>query len=218
MHNERVAPPLSTVGLKALLALSGAILFGWVLLHLAGNLTLFAGAALADGYAASLRRTGPLLWLVRALVLLAAVAHVWAAVHLARRAPPGARLLHLGRGRAATLASRTMRLGGALLLLFVGYHVLHLTAGAWHPDFQTGRVHHNVATALSAPLVAVVYLAACGLLGLHLTHGLAAAWTSLGLRPDGDPLRRRPLAALVGTMVAVLFASLPLAAVLGVLP
>ena len=206
------------MGVKALLALSGVILFGWILLHLAGNLMLFAGAAAADGYAATLRRTGPLLWLVRALVLLAAGVHVWAAVTLVRRAPAGARLLHLGRGRAATVASRSMRLGGALLLLFVGYHVLHLTAGAWHPDFLPGRVHHNVASGLSVPLVAAVYLAACGLLGLHLSHGLAALWASLGLRPEVDPRRRRRPAALVGTAVALLFASMPLAVLAGALP
>jgi succinate dehydrogenase / fumarate reductase, cytochrome b subunit len=214
--NTTLSPRPSSVGVKALLALSGAVLFGWILLHLAGNLTLFAGAAMADGYAASLRRTGPLLWLARGVVLLAAGVHVWAAVNLARRAPPRSRLL-AGRGRAATIASRTMRLGGLLLLLFVGYHLLHLTAGAWHADFLAGRVHHNVVTALSRPLVAAVYLGACGLLGLHLAHGLGAAGASLGLRPDRDPSRRRRLAAGVGTAVALLFASIPLAILLGLL-
>ncbi len=214
----RHLPRSATVGLKAAAALSGALLFAWILAHLAGNLTVFGGAAAADGYAAALRRTGPLLWLVRGGLLLAAVVHVWAVVSLARRAPPRARLLHLGPGRAATLASRSMRLGGALLLLFVVFHLLHLTTGTLHPDFLAGRVHHNIVVGLARPLVAAVYLLAAGLLGLHLSHGLWALRTSLGLRPEADPLRSRRLAALAGVAVAVGFASIPLAVVLGGLP
>ena len=151
-------------------------------------------------------------------MLLAAAVHVWAAVTLASRAPARSRLLHLGRGRAATIASRSMRLGGALLLLFVVFHVLHLTVGVWHPDFHAGRVHHNVASGLAAVPVAAVYLGACGLLGLHLCHGLAAARTSLGLRPERDPGGGRRLGTLVGTAVSLLFASIPLAVLAGVLP
>jgi succinate dehydrogenase / fumarate reductase, cytochrome b subunit len=206
------------VGVKALLALSGVVLFGWILLHLAGNLTLLGGPAVADGYAASLRRTGPLLWLVRGGLALAAAAHVWAAVTLARRAPARARLLHLPRGRAANAASRSMRLGGGLLLLFVGYHLLHLTTGTLHPHFLPGRVHHNVASGLAAPLVAAVYLGACLLLGLHLSHALWAARASLGLRPEVDPRRGRRLATAVGTSIALLFASIPLLVLAGALP
>jgi succinate dehydrogenase / fumarate reductase, cytochrome b subunit len=207
----------STVALQAIAALSGALLFAWVLAHLLGNLTLFAGAAAADGYAQALRRTGPLLWLVRGGVLLAAAAHIWAVVRLARRAPPGARWLHRGRGRAATFASRSMRAGGALLALFVVYHLLHLTGGQLHPDFLPGHVHHNVTRALAAPLAGAVYLAACALLGLHLGHGLWALGGSLGLGLGRDPRRARKLASVVGAAVALAFASLPLAALAGVL-
>jgi succinate dehydrogenase / fumarate reductase, cytochrome b subunit len=214
----RSLPGRSTVGLKAAAAVSGALLAAWVVAHLLGNLTLFAGAAAADGYAAMLRRAGGLLWLARAGTLAAAVVHVWAVVSLARRAPRRARLVHLGPGRSATLASRSMRLGGALLALFVVYHLLHLTTGTAHPDFVPGGVHHNVVRGLGVPLVAALYLVACGLLGLHLGHGLWSLWASLGLRPDRDPRRRQRLAVLTGTVVAALFASIPAAVLLGVLP
>jgi succinate dehydrogenase / fumarate reductase, cytochrome b subunit len=215
--NTVALPRLSTVGLQAIAALSGALLFAWVLAHMLGNLTLFAGPAAADGYALALRQTGPLLWLVRGGLALSTAAHVWAVVALARRAPPGARWLHRGPGRAATLAARSMRAGGALLALFVVYHLLHLTGGQLHPEFLPGRVHHNVTRALAAPLMAAVYLGACALLGLHLAHGLWALGGSLGLRRTGDPRRGRRLASLVGAAVALAFATIPLAALAGVL-
>jgi succinate dehydrogenase / fumarate reductase, cytochrome b subunit len=208
----------STIALQAVAAVSGVFLFGWVLLHLAGNLTLFGGAAAADGYAAMLRRTGPLLWLVRLALLLAFALHLWATATLARRAPPGSRLVAAGRTRSATVASRSMRAGGLLLLLFLVYHLLHLTIGTAHPQFLAGRVHHNVVTGLGVPLVAAVYLAASALLGLHLSHGLWAALGSLGLRPDRDPRRNRRLATLFGLLVGGAFASIPLAVAAGALP
>ena len=188
-----------------------------MVLHLLGNLTLFAGPAAADGYAAALRRTGPLIWLVRAGVLAAAVAHIWATVALARRAPAGSRLIHLRRSRAATFASRSMRVGGLLLLLFVVFHILHLTTGTVHPDFLPGRVHHNVTRGLGGPIVAAVYLLASGLLGLHLSHGLWAAAGSLGLQPERDPRRGRRRAAVLAAALALGFASIPLAIIAGVL-
>jgi succinate dehydrogenase / fumarate reductase, cytochrome b subunit len=206
----------SGVGLKAVVAASGIILFGWVALHLLGNLTLFRGAAAADGYAALLRRLGPLLWVVRAGVVLAAGVHVWAVATLAARTR-GARGSLPRATRAATLASRSMRLGGALLLAFVAYHLLHLTFGCLHPDFQVGAVHHNVVQGLAAPPVALAYLAASGLLGLHLAHGLWAALGSLGIFAGHDPRRARPLARAIGAAFGLLFASIPLAVLVGVL-
>src|SRR5690348_715930 len=66
----------STVGRKALVAVSGLVLWGWVTAHLLGNLTLFSGPEAADGYAAALRRMPAALWAVRAVLLAAAVTHV----------------------------------------------------------------------------------------------------------------------------------------------
>jgi succinate dehydrogenase / fumarate reductase cytochrome b subunit len=206
----------STVVLKLVAGVSGTLLFLWICLHLLGNLTLFRGAAAADGYAALLRRTGPLLWLVRVGLVVAAAAHVWATATLAvraRRAGGGLRR----RARAATLASRSMRLHGALLLAFVPYHLLHLTAGTLHPDFHAGAVFHNVVSGLSAPAAALAYAAASGLLGLHLSHGLWAARGSLGIGADRDPRRGRDLARAIGAAFALLFASIPLAVTAGVL-
>lgn len=197
----------STVGRKALVAASGAVLWGWVVLHLAGNVTVLAGPAATDHYAAALHRSWPLLWAVRAGLVLAAALHVAGATSLARRAraarPPVVR---------AAGASRTMRVGGALLLVFVVLHLLHLTFGVLHPAFVAGRVYANLVVGLRPPLVAAGYLAASALLGLHLHHGLWSFGRSLGWRG-----LRRSTAATLAAVTAVGFASIPAAVLVGVL-
>ncbi len=207
----------SSVGVKAVVAVSGVMLFGWIVLHLIGNLTMFRGPAAADGYARLLRRTGALLWVARAGLLAAAIAHVWGVATLARRARLARGQTAWPRRRASTIGSRSMRVGGVLLLAFVAYHLMHITWGIVHPDFRAGAVYHNVVAGLAAPAVALVYVAASALLGLHLSHGLWAVLISLGIRITGDPRRGRGLATAIGAGMALLFASIPLAVVTGVL-
>ena len=206
----------STVGRKALVAASGLLLWLWVVLHVAGNLTLFSGPAAADGYAAALRTTPAALWAVRAGLAAAALVHVAGVVSLARasRAARPRHHAHAAR-RASTMAARTMRVGGALLLAFVVYHLLHLTAGLFHPGFLPGHVYDNVVGGLRPPWVAAIYIAAGVLLGLHLFHGLWAAARSLGVWPEGAARQRRPAVALVSAAVALGFASVPLAVLAG---
>ena len=205
----------STVGRKALVAASGLLLWLWVVLHVAGNLTLFSGPAAADGYAAALRTTPAALWAVRAGLAAAAIVHVAGVVSLAR-VDRAARPRHQAPGRrAATVAARSMRAGGVLLLAFVVYHLLHLTIGLFHPGFLPGHVYDNVVRGLRSPWIASIYVAAAVLLGLHLFHGLWAAARSLGVWPEGAARRRRPAVALVSAAVAVGFASVPLAVVAG---
>jgi succinate dehydrogenase / fumarate reductase cytochrome b subunit len=206
----------STVGRKALVAASGLLLSLWVGLHVAGNLTVFSGPAAADGYAASLRQAPAALWAVRIGLIVAAVVHVAGVVSLTR-ADRAARPRHEARAqrRATTWAARSMRVGGALLLGFVIFHVLHLTFGVAHPGFLPGNVYDNVVRGLRSPVTAAVYIGAALLLGLHLFHGLWAAVRSLGVWPDGAIRRRRPAVAALSAAVALGFASVPLAVVTG---
>lgn len=206
----------STVGRKALVAASGALLWAWVVLHVAGNLTLFSGPEAADGYAAALRRTPAALWVVRAGLASAAIVHVAAVTSLARagRAARRRHRAHSGRG-ATSLAARSMRIGGVLLLAFVVFHLLHLTFGYFVNGFRAGHVYGNVLIGLHSPWVAGIYVAAAALLGLHLFHGLWAAVRSLGLWPDGAVRRRRPVVAVASAAIALGFASVPLAVLAG---
>ncbi len=206
----------STVARKALVAVSGLALWTWVVLHVAGNLTLFSGPAVADGYAAALRRAPGWLWAARAGLAAAMLVHVGGVVSLAR-AGRAARPRHeprLPRGTSA-LAARGMRIGGALLLAFVVYHLLHLTVGVLHPHFEPGRVYDNVVVGLRPARIAAVYIGAAALLGLHLLHGLWAAARSLGVRPDAAARRRRPAVAVLSAAVAAGFAAVPLAVLAG---
>src|SRR5262245_36544420 len=159
----------STVGRKVLAAVSGLLLSGWIVLHVGGNLTLFRGPAVTDGYAATLREAPAALWAVRLGLIIAAVVHV-AAVASLTRAGLAARPRHRAPAphRAAELASRSMRIGGVLLLAFIAYHVLHLTFGISHPGFRPGRVYDNVVRGLSSARVTAIYVGASALLGLHL--------------------------------------------------
>lgn len=218
MKTWDVLPALwrSTVGRKALVAASGLLLCLWVVLHVAGNLTVFSGPAAADGYAASLRRAPVALWAVRVGLVVAAVVHIAGVVSLTR-ADRAARPRHQARSarRASTWAARSMRVGGALLLGFVIFHLLHLTFGVAHPGFLPGHVYDNVVRGLHSPLMAAVYIGAALLLGLHLFHGLWAAVRSLGVWPEGAVRRRRPAVAVLSAAVALGFASVPLAVVAG---
>ena len=206
----------STVGRKALVAVSGLSLGLWVVLHVLGNLTLFAGAEAADGYAAALRRAPAWLWAARAGLAAAAVVHVAGVLSLTR-AGRAARPRHEmpPARRGSTLAARSMRVGGALLLAFVVYHLLHLTLGVAHPGFRPGHVHDNVVRGLAPPWVAAIYVGAAALLGLHLFHGLWSSARSLGLRPEAAAARRRPAVAAISTAVALGFAAVPVAILAG---
>lgn len=170
----------TSVGLKAVMAVSGAVLSGWVLLHMAGNLLVFGGPELINGYASALS-SGPILWLQRAVVLVAIAAHAGAALVLTQRSH-GARTERYRRplrSQETTLSARSMRWGGLFVLLFLAYHLVHIY-GPLHASFIPGDVHHNLVTGLADPLAAAIYIPATIVFGLHLHHGTASLFRSLG--------------------------------------
>lgn len=208
----------SSVGQKAVMALTGVFLFGWLLLHLLGNLLVFAGPAALDGYGALLHSHLELLWPMRAALLGAAFLHVTAAWRLTARARRArAARYAMQRREVATVASRTMRWGGGLLLLFVVFHLLHLSTGTVHPEYVDGSVYHNVVSGLRPKAVALFYLCSVTALGLHLAHGLWSSRRSLGLlKPKSQPaaLHRR-FSATVALLLALGFGAIPLAVLCG---
>ncbi|MET0694486.1 MAG: succinate dehydrogenase, partial [Propionibacteriaceae bacterium] len=136
----------STVALKALMAVSGLIMIGYLLAHMYGNLKVFAGQASFDGYAHHLRTLGEpilphtgLLWIIRVVLLAAIIAHFYAALTLwsrARKARGGSKRYQTTknkRGVQRSYASFTLRWGGVVILLFVIFHLLHFTWNTIHP-------------------------------------------------------------------------------------
>jgi len=158
-----------------------------------GNLKLyergeFHGVRYLDAYGYFLRHMGEplvpaytLLWIVRSILLVAVVLHIWAAWQVTRMSRTARPRGYVSRPKIhTTYAARTMRWGGVIILLFVIYHLLHFTTGTVHPDFQEGNVYHNVVTGFSVWYVSLFYIVAQVALGFHLYHGLWSMFQSLG--------------------------------------
>ncbi|HEX4725645.1 MAG TPA: succinate dehydrogenase cytochrome b subunit [Pseudonocardiaceae bacterium] len=195
----------TTIGKKTVMAVSGLVLVLFLLAHMLGNLKIFFGQGDFDGYAAWLRTIGEpvlhntwFLWLQRAVLLVAVVAHVTAAIQLSirdRRARP-VHYTHRQRPQA-TFATSTMRWGGVVIALFVVWHVLDLTVGVVNPDFEAGRPYHDVVVDFQVWWIDLIYIAAVAALGLHVNHGFWSAAQSLGVN---RPTRERTIRAVGSTL------------------
>jgi succinate dehydrogenase / fumarate reductase cytochrome b subunit len=214
----------SAVLKKAIMAVTGIFLFGWIFAHMFGNLKIFFGPESFNHYAEFLREMGSplippmgLLWVTRFVLLAAVGLHIWAATSLTlqnRRARPiDYREL---RGVELDYAARTMRMSGYLLAVYIVYHLMHLTFGSVHADFVPTDPYSNVVSAFQALPVAAVYIFANLLLGLHLYHGLWSLFQSLGWsHPTYNPWRRR-FAVAFALAVSAGFISVPLAVLAGI--
>ena len=208
----------STVGKKAVMSASGLLMVGFVVVHMAGNLQIFEGAARINAYSHFLHHTiNELLWLLRVLLLVAVVLHVTAAVQLTLR-DRAARPVGYARQtpQAATVASRSMRWGGVALALFIVFHLLHLTTGTIEPvPFAPGDVYANMVGGFRIWWVTLIYVLAMIALGLHIFHGAWSSIRTLGLsRPRSAP-RRRPIAAAIAVLLWAGFSLVPLAIYFG---
>jgi succinate dehydrogenase / fumarate reductase cytochrome b subunit len=208
----------SSVGKKVILALSGLIWLAYLITHVLANLFVFQGPVKINAYSAFLHGTGGALWVARLVLLAALLLHITAAIQLAARSQD-ARPTGYAAGRkpqVSTLASRTMRWGGALILLFLVFHILHFTVGTAHPDFVEGNPYHNVASGFHNPLVVAFYLIAMAAVGLHLYHGVWSSGRSLGMSsPSPHPLRRT-VALVLALLVWLGFTIIPIAVYAGV--
>lgn len=217
----------STVGKKIIMAVTGLIGIGYVILHVAGNLQAFAGREKINAYSALLHGPGAeLLWVMRAVLIVAVVLHVVMAVQLtrvARAARPVS--YHEREPQVSTIASRTMRWGGFLLLAFIVFHLLHFTtrqvdpAGWAHRADSAGRydIYGNIVASFRLPWVTAIYLVAMGALGLHLWHGVWSFGRSLGVaKPSAHPLRRR-IAPMLAILVWLGFSLVPIAVMAGLI-
>ena len=208
----------SSIGRKALMAVTGIVLFLFVLVHMIGNLQAFQGAGALDRYAELLRTSMPFLWFVRIVLLVSVVVHAVAGIDLyagRQRARPVD--YRTWRPVTSSPASRTMIWSGLLILGFVVYHLLDLTLGVANPSFQEGRVYQNLLASLGRTAAALFYVAAVVGLGLHLWHGLWSMFQSLGLASRGISIGIQKLAIGTAVILTVGFAAVPIAILLGLL-
>ncbi|WP_017240687.1 succinate dehydrogenase [Streptomyces sp. SS] len=206
------------------MAVSGLVMLGYLVAHVAGNLKVFFGPEEFNAYGHWLRVMGApvlhhewALWLVRIVLVAAVVAHAVSAYQLSRRGLKARPTAYVHRRRRASYATRTMRWGGIILALFIVWHVLDLTTGTVHPGgFEEGKPYQNVVDTFSTWYGNVVYIVAMLAVGLHVRHGLWSAAQTLGV---GNARRERLLRALANTLALVLtagFVSVPVAVMTGV--
>jgi succinate dehydrogenase / fumarate reductase cytochrome b subunit len=208
----------STTGKKIVMAVTGAIMFGFVIVHMLGNLQVFEGPEKLNAYGAFLHSIGELLWPARIGLLIAIALHIIATVQLALR---NKRARPIGYSRkeaiASSYASRTMYWSGPIVLAFIIFHLLHLTAGYIHPGaaYIEGDVYHNVVAGFQVWWVSVWYIFAICLLGLHLRHGLWSMFQSVGIHQPQHTAVLKKAAMVIAVLIVLGYISIPISILLG---
>jgi succinate dehydrogenase / fumarate reductase, cytochrome b subunit len=213
------------IGKKAVMAVTGLILFAYVLGHMLGNLQIFSpDPDQINRYAAFLHSTGNLapLWIIRFVLFVAVTWHIVASVQLTKMksdARPAGYIKKKDVPKA--YAARTMMWSGPIIAAFVIFHVLHLTVGAVMPLREVGPnqpdVRYNIVTGFQNPWVSGFYILAMALLCVHLYHGLWSLFQSLGWMSPRYEQRVKRTAQVVAILICAGFVSVPLAVLAGLL-
>ena len=216
--------PRSSIAKKALMAVTGAVWIGYFALHMWGNLHIFQGQAAFNHYAEFLREVGEpvfsyaqVLWVIRIVIVFSLVAHMWSAWDLYQQARH-ARSSNYAVKRVvqANYASRFMRIGGVVIILFVLFHLAQYTWG-WVTQFDRADPYRNVVIGFSNPIIVLFYLLALASLGLHLFHGVWSMFQTLGFNSRRFDGFFRGLAVFVALVIPLGFATVPLAIMFGFL-
>jgi succinate dehydrogenase / fumarate reductase cytochrome b subunit len=218
----------SAVGKKAVMAVTGVCLFVWILFHMLGNLKLYLGPEHFNEYAAWLRTMGAPavphsvgLWVVRIFMLLCIYLHIDAATRLTLMNWAARPVAYRERDYViANYASRTMRWGGVIILLFIIYHLGHLTWG-WKPlnpgGFVENDPYHNVVVGFRVWWASAIYIVANLALGLHLFHGLWSMFNSVGLNHVKFNPWKRVFATAFAVVITLGNISFPIMVLAGVI-
>jgi succinate dehydrogenase / fumarate reductase cytochrome b subunit len=203
----------ATIGKKAVMAITGVILFGFILGHLIGNLQVFVGREQIDAYGAFLHHsTHGVIWVVRLVMLASVVAHIVASIQLTvtkmSARPVGYAKTDYSH---STYASRTMMWSGPIVGAFIIFHLLDLTLGQINPAFKEGQVYDNIVTGFQQWPVAVAYIVAITLLCIHLSHGVYSMFQSLGIAHPAYTPVLKSLAKVIAFLIWAGYVSIPVA-------
>jgi succinate dehydrogenase / fumarate reductase cytochrome b subunit len=220
----------SSLGKKYIMAVTGFVMFGFVVVHMLGNLQVFIGPGAINDYGYFLQSKPELVWPARFGLLIVAVLHVWAAIKLSAE-NKAARPKGYGDYQivAASYASRTMLVSGVVLLAFIIYHLMHFTFQVQGINFantnfmtlEDSKHHHDIYNMMiigfSQPIVSIFYIISMCLLSLHLSHGISAMFQSLGWknRKYGTLIDR--FALLMAGILVVGYSAIPIAVLTGIL-
>jgi succinate dehydrogenase / fumarate reductase cytochrome b subunit len=210
------------IGKKVIMAITGVILFGYVVAHLLGNLQIYGDPQQINKYAAFLHNpaNAGLLWVARTALLVAVIMHIVASIQLWKLKSDARPVAYVKKDdAAATYASRTMMWSGPIVAAFVIFHVLHLTVGAVLPLQEIGpnepNVRANVIAGFLNPAVSAFYILAMILLCMHLYHGLWSMFQSLGFSHPRYTPKLKKGAAIFAILIAIGNCSIPIAVMAG---
>jgi succinate dehydrogenase / fumarate reductase cytochrome b subunit len=220
----------SSLGKKFLMAVTGLMLFGFVLMHMLGNLQIFLGPEALNRYAHFLQSTPELLWPARIGLLVVTGVHIWSAIRLSAENKAARPVGYHGHPRpvAASYASRTMLMSGLIIAAFLIYHLLHFTVkvpavnltgqdfrSLLDPQTKHADVFRMMVIGYSSVWVSGFYILGMALLCLHLSHGVSAMFQSLGLKNGrfGPAIDR--FARVSALVIFVGNCSIPVAILLG---
>ena len=224
--NRLLALWSSVIGKKVVMALTGAVLVLFVIMHMVGNLKIFSGPVEINAYSHFLRdvgwpefANGQVLWIVRIVLLVCALLHITAAMQLTRmnwKARPVG--YETKKDVETTWGALTMRWGGVLLAVFLVFHLLHFTAGVI--GFQSGQFEHlmvyqNVVAGFTVVPVAIFYILAMCALCLHLDHGVWSALQTLGWVTTDNTKSIRWISRIVAIAIFAGFVSVPISVLAG---
>jgi len=208
----------STLGKKVLMAGTGIILFGYLVGHMLGNLQIFMGAEQINRYAELLHSNLAFLWAVRLVLLFCIGVHIVAAVQVWLRSRQARPVRYkVFNPPAVDYAAKTMVWSGPIIAAFIAYHLAHLTVGCVHPQYEHLKPFENVIIGFQSAPVAIAYIVALLLLGMHLYHGLWSLFQTMGWDHARLGAWRRPLAIVLTVVIISGFLSVPLAVMTGVL-
>ncbi len=210
----------TTVGKKAIMAVTGFMLFGFICGHLLGNLQIYLPPEHINHYATTLKSLPALLWGARITLLIAVGLHIWSSFQLWLLQRDARPISYVKKANLnSTYASRTMLWSGPIILAFLIFHLLHFTFGTVHPGgpFDEHNVYNNVVTGFQVWPVSIFYIIAMIMLCYHLYHGLWSMFQSLGFsHPVYTPWLQR-FAKLFAILIAAGNISIPVAVLAGFL-
>ncbi len=208
---------MSTVGKKVLMALSGIILFAYVIAHMLGNMQIYMGSEVIKRYAEFLHSNEGLLWTARIVLLAAVLVHAVAGIQLWARKREARPIPYRNKENIqATPASRTMIWTGVIIAVFVVYHVLDLTVGSAHAgQYRELDPAFNITQGFAYFPAALAYIVAMVALGFHLWHGVYSMFGTLGLDSARYMTSVRRIAAFLATVIALANISVPVGVLTG---
>jgi len=222
----------SSLGKKYVMAVSGFVMFLFVIGHLAGNLQIFLGPEAINKYGHFLQSNPELIWPARLFLLLMLVLHIWAAIRLSAE-NKSARPVGYADWKPAgsTYASRTMLMSGIIIFVFVIYHLLHFTLQNQAVNFvsdpqlanfrnlEDPAKRHDIFTMMVAGFnniwVSAFYILGMALLCLHLSHGAGAMFQSIGWKNQAYGPILDKAARIVAGLIFLGYISIPIAVLCG---